>query len=176
MVQVASSPVEQTFSSDELIVSKTDLKGKITYANRTFMRICNFTEPQLLGQPHSIIRHPDMPRGVYHAMWKNLKSGQEFFGFVKNITSGGNFYWVFANVTPDYVGDKMVGFFSVRRQAPKAAVSQIEGVYREMLRVEQSLSASEAPAASWNWLSEQITSKHQMTYEEFALHLYHETK
>ncbi len=172
MIQVAPSPVEQTFSLDELIVSKTDLKGRITYANRTFMRLCNFSEKKLLGQPHNIIRHPDMPRGVFYAMWKCLKAKQEFFGFVKNITSDGHYYWVFANITPDYINDKVIGFYSVRRQAPKAAVIQIEQAYQQMLQIERSRSENEAPKASWEWLTTQILSEHQMNYEEFILRLY----
>lgn len=172
MIQVASSPIEQTFSSDELIVSKTDLKGHITYANRTFMRICNFSEKQLLGQPHNIIRHPDMPRGVYYAMWKSLKLKQEFFGFVKNITADGHYYWVFANITPDYVDDKVIGFYSVRRQAPKTAVEQITQHYQQMLQLERTLPENQAPKSSWEWLTSQIQSRHHIGYEEFVLNLY----
>ena len=108
MSQVAK---EITFSDNILIVSKTDLRGNITYANRHFMRISNFPEAALLGKPHNIIRHSDMPRGVYYAMWKTLKAKQEFFGFVKNLTADGDYYWVFANVTPDVVDGKVEGFF-----------------------------------------------------------------
>lgn len=172
MIAVAANPVEKTFSDHELIVSKTDLKGKITYANRTFMKICNMSEKQLLGEPHNIIRHPDMPRGVFYAMWRALKSHQEFFGFVKNITADGNFYWVFANITPDYVDDKMVGFYSVRRQAPKVAIKQLEQIYAQMIQLEKGKAENEAPKASWDWLTQQIKSQHQMSYEEFVLNLY----
>ncbi|MFS1704200.1 PAS domain-containing protein [Alteromonas sp. AMM-1] len=161
-----------TFSDKILIVSKTDLRGNITYANRHFMRISNFPETALLGKPHNIIRHADMPRGVYYAMWKTLKSRQEFFGFVKNLTSDGDYYWVFANVTPDVVNGKVEGFFSVRRKAPEAAVKAIEAIYAEMRKKEAGLSADTAASNSWKWLSEHIESQHGVSYDEFVLGLY----
>lgn len=164
--------VEVTFSADKLIVSKTDLRGKITYANRHFMQLSNYSEDQLLGQPHSLIRHPDMPRGVYHAMWKTLKAKNEFFGFVKNLTSDGNYYWVFANVTPDMIQGDIKGFFSVRRLPPKAAISLIEPVYKKMLDIERRSAESTAPSESWNWLTKHIKQEFNLSYEEFALSVY----
>ncbi|WED23664.1 PAS domain-containing protein [Vibrio sp. JC009] len=157
---------------DDLIVSKTDLKGDITYANRTFMRIANYSEQELLGEPHSIIRHPDIPRGVFYGMWKAIKSGKEFFGLVKNYTSDKNYYWVFANITPDYENGKMIGFFSVRRHAPKAARKIIEPVYQQMLEMEKGLPANTAPKTSWSWVEELIRENYQQEYEEFILKLY----
>ena len=172
MIAVAVNATEVTFSEDELIVSKTDLRGKITYANRHFMRVSNFSEIDLLGQPHNIIRHPDMPRGVYYAMWKTLKSKNEFFGFVKNLTADGNFYWVFANVTPDMKQGSIDGFFSVRRKAPKAAIDIIQNVYQQMRDIERRHSEADAPTASWKWLEEHMQSQYQSSYEEFVLELY----
>ena len=174
MSAVSANAREVTFSADELIVSKTDLRGNLTYANRHFMRVSNFAESELLGQPHNIIRHPDMPRGVYHAMWKTLKSKHEFFGFVKNLTSDGNYYWVFANVTPDFNKGNVEGFFSVRRQAPRAALGIIEPVYRQMLEMEQRSRKETAPTDSWNWLQEHIKSESGLSYEEFVIGLYEE--
>lgn len=157
---------------DELIVSKTDLKGDITYANRNFMRIANYSERLLLAQPHSIIRHPDIPRGVFHGMWKSIKSGREFFGFVKNYTADKNYYWVFANITPDYVDEKIVGFFSVRRHAPREALKVIEPVYKQMLDMERGLAESLAPKTSWKWVEDLILENYHMEYDEFILNLY----
>ena len=116
MIKVADSPKEITFERDELIISKTDRNSNITYANRTFMRVCNFSEDKLLGKPHNMIRHPDMPKGVFYGLWKTLKTNSEFFGFIKNMTADGNYYWVFAHITPDYIDSDVVGFFSVRRR------------------------------------------------------------
>ena len=133
----AASEKEVILPADDLIITKTDGRGQITYANRTFMRITGFDEISVLGKPHNIIRHPDMPRGVFRLMWKTLASQREFFGFVKNYTVDGGFYWVFANVTPDMGADgKLKGYFSVRRSAPRAAVETISRLYAGMREVE----------------------------------------
>lgn len=93
---------EILLSLDQMIVTKTDLKGQITYANRTFMEIADFQEHEVLNKPHNLIRHPDMPRGVFRLMWKTLQKRQEFFGVVKNYTSNRKqYYWVLANITTE---------------------------------------------------------------------------
>lgn len=163
---------EITIEPNELIVSKTNLEGKITYANRTFMRVANYSELELLGKDHNLIRHPSMPKGVFYGLWKTLKSGNEFFGFIKNYTSDGNYYWVLANITPDHLNDQMIGFFSVRRYAPKAAVQEIEGLYQTMRDMEQSAGNKQAGEASWQWLTENIQQEQQMGYEAYVLSLY----
>lgn len=172
MIKIADNPQEVTFSADELIVTKTNLQGKITYANRTFMRVANFAESHLLGYDHNIIRHPEMPRGVFYGLWKTLKEKHEFFGFVKNLTSDGHYYWVFANITPDYVGKDVVGYYSVRRQAPKVAVETINQIYKEMLDREKTFSRQEAPQASWNWMLQAVYERTGKEYEELVLELY----
>ena len=83
---------ERFFPDDEIIVSKTDLRGRITYVNETFMTVADFSEEELLGQPHSIIRHPDMPRCVFKLLWDTLQAKQEIFAFVKNMSRNGDFY------------------------------------------------------------------------------------
>jgi PAS domain S-box-containing protein len=162
---------EVSLGANELIITKTDTRGHITYANPVFMHIAGYTETQLLGQPHNIIRHPDMPRGAFRLMWKTLQAGSEFFGVVKNYTSDGNYYWVFANITPDYGPDQsLTGYFSVRRQADRKAIEAVQPVYAEMCRIESRHSKSEAADVSMNWLLEQM--KQQGTdYEQFILGL-----
>jgi aerotaxis receptor len=149
-----SGPGREVFlGPDEMIITKTDSTGHITYANRVFMRIVGYAEHQLLGQPHNIIRHPDMPRGAFRLLWKTLQSGREFFGVVKNYTANGDFYWVFANITPDYgIDHTLQGYFSVRRQAEKSAIDVVAPVYAEMLRIEAAHSKAQAPDASMEWL------------------------
>ncbi len=157
----------------DMIISKTDPSGRITYANRTFMRISNFAERDLLGMPHNIVRHPDMPRGAYQLMWDTLNTGEEFFALVKNMTAEGHFYWVFANVTADLdSNDRLKGFFSVRRQAPKSAIREITTIYEQMLRVEQQAGPGNAPKASASWLLDHLQAQ-DTTYEHFVLGLYH---
>lgn len=163
---------EVTFKSSELIISKTDLQGKVTYANRTFMKVANYSERDLLGQNHNIIRHPTMPRGVFYGLWSTLKSGNEFFGFIKNYTFDKNYYWVFANVTPDLVNGKAVGYYSVRRTPPKQVIPDIEKVYRQMIELEQRTERSKASETSWQWLNDLIRKDYHQNYEEFALSLY----
>lgn len=86
---IVPSGRELALDPDTQIISKTNLKGIITYANRAFMRISDYSEAELLGVQHNIVRHPDMPRAVFHLLWETLQAGQEFFGFVKNLTAGG---------------------------------------------------------------------------------------
>jgi aerotaxis receptor len=157
---------------EELIISKTDPSGHITYANRVFMRIVAMNEDGLLGKPHNIIRHPDMPRGAFRLLWKTLQSDREFFGVVKNFTAKGDFYWVFANITPDLdMSGKLQGYFSVRRQAERRAIEALEPVYAEMRRIEAGCSRAEAPDVSMNWLIETLASQ-GTDYESFILGLY----
>lgn len=168
------SPTQQEvrLEAGEMIVSKTDLTGRITYANRTFMRISNFAERDLLGVQHNIVRHPDMPRGVYRFMWETLKSGREFFGLVKNMTSDGAFYWVFANVTPDIdPNGRTMGYFSVRRPPSADAVRAVIPVYETMMRVEREAGPANAPDASMAVLKKMIADQNT-SYDKFVLALY----
>lgn len=148
---------EIALATDDIIVSKTDLTGRITYANRMFMRIANFPEKALLNVQHNIVRHPDMPRGTFKLLWDTLKEGREFFGYVKNLTSEGHFYWVFANVTPDIDAQgRVVGYFSVRRKASPTAIATIQALYQEMLDVERKAGPAQAPAASVAFLTDKL--------------------
>jgi PAS domain S-box-containing protein len=104
--------VERFF--DDIIVSKTDLEGKITYANRTFMEIAGFPDDKAcIGQPHNVIRHPDMPRAVFLLLWKTLQSDQEIFAYVINRALNGDHYWVLAHVTPSHdMNNNVIGYHS----------------------------------------------------------------
>ncbi|MBB1488547.1 PAS domain-containing protein [Oceanospirillum sediminis] len=156
---------------DDLIISKTDLKGRITYANRTFMSIAGFSEEELLSQPHNLIRHPDMPKGVFKFLWQELKAGKEFFGFVKNLTRDGQYYWVFANITPDKdVYGNTQGYFSVRRCPGKLAIKHIEPVYQTMREIEARYTGANAARHSLDYL-DQLLNNREMTYEELVISL-----
>ncbi len=136
---IAPTNTEIFFEEDDIIVSKTDLKGRITYANQTFCRIAGYSEAELLGQPHSIIRHPDMPRAVFKLLWDTLFEGREIFAYVKNMARSGDFYWVFAHVTPSYDDNRNVtGFHSSRRSPDRNIVQNtIIPLYSEILREEK---------------------------------------
>ncbi|HIP53347.1 MAG TPA: PAS domain S-box protein [Chromatiales bacterium] len=162
---------EVSLNDDEFIVSKTDIKGRITYANRTFMRIADYCEDELLGVQHNIVRHPDMPRGVFRLLWQTLQNGDEFFGYVKNLTANGDYYWVYANITLDLdEHGKLAGYYSVRRKPKASAVAAVIPLYQEMLAVERRAGAAEAPDASIQWLQEKLQSLNT-TYEDFVLAL-----
>ncbi len=164
---------EIVMADEDFIVSKTDLKGRITYANRVFMRIAGYAESELLDVQHNIIRHPDMPRGVFRLLWNVIESGQECFAYVKNMAKSGDFYWVYANVTMDRDADgRPMGYFSVRRKPSREGIEAITPVYQEMLRIEREAGPRDAPDASLNWLLDVLKSKGS-TYEEFIHSLGH---
>ena len=124
---------------NDFIVSKTDLKGRITYTNKIFMEMGEYSEKELLGQPHSIIRHPDMPKAVFKLLWDMVQGKDEIFAFVINKTKNGNDYWVYANVTPSLdENGKLVGYYSVRRQPNPKALDIIKPLYAQMLQAEKS--------------------------------------
>lgn len=162
---------EIQLAPDDLIITKTDPSGHISYANRTFMRIAGYAEHELLGKPHNLIRHPDMPRGVYRLLWQTLRAGQEFFGLVKNYTAQGDYYWVFANITPDYTAQRtLAGYYSVRRQPTRAGIAAVSPLYQQMCAIEAQAGKAAAPDASMQWLLAQLAEK-QVSYQQFVLAL-----
>ncbi|MDY0029449.1 MAG: PAS domain-containing protein [Pseudobdellovibrionaceae bacterium] len=131
---------EVTFSNDEIIVSKTDLKGLITYTNKTFCTVAGYTERELLGQPHSIIRHAAMPRCVFKLVWERVQQGCEIFGYVVNRTRNNDYYWVLAHITPSFdENTNIVGFHSNRRVPEKRVIEGvISPLYAQLLDIENS--------------------------------------
>ena len=159
---------ERFFPEEEIIVSKTDLKGVITYANETFLKIAGYTEEEILGQPHNIIRHPDMPRCVFKLLWDTLEMKREIFAYVKNMAKNGDFYWVFAHVTPTFnEHGAVIGYHSNRRVPERHQVELFTAVYGQLLAEEQRHSDwREGMAAGGRMLENMIASK-GMQYEEF---------
>jgi len=165
---------EHKMAENDFIVSKTDTKGRITYANRIFMRMAQRSESELLNVQHNIIRHPDMPRGVFRFLWNTLKQREEFFGFVKNMCANGDYYWVFANVTPDIGFDGEVkGYYSVRRQPSESAIQAVTPLYAEMLAIEQRAGAKEGPDKSIAYL-QQFLADNNTSYRDLVLNLYND--
>ena len=129
---------ELTFGDDEFIVSKTDLKGNITYGNNLFIKISGYDEEELLDQPHKILRHPDMPSLIFTLLWERIRKGEEIFAYVKNKTKQGDFYWVFAHVTASLDSNgQIIGYHSVRRHPSQEALSVIKPLYADLLRIEK---------------------------------------
>ncbi|CAA7619699.1 PAS domain-containing protein [Magnetospirillum sp. UT-4] len=128
----------RTFARDEIIVSKTDRTGKITYANDVFIALSGYSEDELLGAPHSILRHPAMPRCVFRLLWDTIEKGDEIFAYVVNRAKNGDEYWVFAHVTPNFGPDGgIVGYHSNRRVPKDSAVETVKPLYAELLAMEQ---------------------------------------
>lgn len=128
---------ELFFGDNEFIVSKTDMQGKITYGNALFIKMSGYSEKELLGAPHNILRHADMPRTIFKLLWDYVKSGKEIKAFVKNRTKNGDFYWVEAQVTPSFdESGRIIGYHSVRRKPRKDSVSFFSSFYKELLAIE----------------------------------------
>ncbi len=130
---------ERLFDDDELIVSKTDLKGRLTYCNRMFLELADYSESECLGQAHSLIRHPDMPRCVFKLLWDTLDSGRELFAYIVNRSKNGDHYWVLAHVTPSRdAGGNIIGYHSNRRAPDRKIVDgTIVPLYRDLREIER---------------------------------------
>lgn len=169
--KVTPTQQERVMREDDFIISKTDLKGRITYCNRIFIEFSGYAESELLGAPHNLIRHPDMPRGVFKLLWDTVGQGKEIFAYVKNMSKDGGFYWVVANVTPNRdLQGTIEGYFSARRKPSRGAVSAVSDLYRTMLDEEQRAGPRDACAASLN-LVNNILSQKGVSYEQFVLSL-----
>jgi PAS domain S-box-containing protein len=162
----APTGVEREFGREQIIVSKTDLKGRITYANDVFCAVSGYAEGELIGVPHNVIRHPDMPMAVFQLMWDTITTGEEIFAYVVNLAADGRHYWVFAHITPSFGPDgAIVGYHSNRRWVPPQVRRQMAALYADIRRAE----AGDAPkkariAAGVAALTERLAGR---TYDEF---------
>ncbi|UCN01232.1 PAS domain-containing protein [Sulfurimonas sp. SWIR-19] len=159
--------MEIQMKQDELIVSKTDTKGRITYGNFYFISISGYSEQELLNAPHNILRHPDMPRVIFKLLWDRIQAKKYINAYVKNLTKNGDYYWVFANVTASLdVHGNIVGYYSVRRAPSVRGINIIEKLYKELRQAE----ASGGISASLKILEKQLQQEGQ-NYDEFILNL-----
>ena len=117
---------------DAVLASRTDLGGRIVHANKAFVAVSGFPEHELLGEPHNIIRHPDMPAEAFADLWDTIKAGRPWEGMIKNRTERGAFYWVRANVTPVKENGEVTGYLSLRTIPGREAVAEAEAAYRTM--------------------------------------------
>ncbi|MYL24652.1 methyl-accepting chemotaxis protein [Vreelandella massiliensis] len=123
---------EVELNDDDFLVSRTDLKGCLTYANPAFIEISGFEHDELIGSPHNVIRHPDMPPAAFENLWRTIKAGDTWQGLVKNRCKNGDHYWVDASVSPITEGDDVIGYASVRVKASRDAIARAERVYAAM--------------------------------------------
>jgi len=157
------SQKEITFNENEFIISKTDSKGIITYCNELFTEISGYTEDELFLKPHSILRHPDMPKFIFQYLWDELRAGREVFAYVKNKTKNNDFYWVLAFVTPSLDNNgNLIEYFSVRRKPTQEAIAIIEPLYKQLLHEEKKAGINASKLYLTNLLNTQGVS-----YEQF---------
>ncbi len=156
---------EIVFDENEFIVSKTDLQGRITYGNELFIKISGYSEKELLGAPHSILRHPSMPKTIFKLLWQTIQEGKEIIAFVKNMAKDGSFYWVEGQVTPSFDSNgQIIGYHSVRRKPARASVELFDKIYQELLSIEE----KGGIPAGMKHLQNLLDSK-GVAYEQFIL-------
>jgi len=162
-----NSSNERQVSADAFLVSKTDTKGKITYCNIPFAQIVGAQCSELIGKPHNIVRHPDMPRIIFKILWEHVKNKKEVFAYVKNKSFDGSFYWVFANVTAslDQNGNT-IGYYSVRRKPNPKALEIIVPLYKQLLEAEK-IGGIEASSR----LLESVLKEKNKSYDELMNNL-----
>lgn len=136
------SDVEVPYPEGQLIVSRTDLQGRITHANEAFVLMSGYTREELLGAPHCILRHPDMPRQAFRSLWSDAQARRKWHGYVKNLRKDGAFYWVYATVVPNVRHGEVVGYTSVRRKPSRRRIEEVQALYRDWLAAEE--------AAQWH--------------------------
>lgn len=163
---------ERSFAEDEIIVTKTDLKGRITYANDVFLRVSRFASRDVIGQPHNLIRHPGMPRAIFKLLWDTLQAKQEIFAYVVNLASDGDHYWVFAHVTPSFDAQgNVTGYHSSRRKPDPAQVDRIKPLYMQLCKEEQAPSnRKDGMMSAYDQLFSLLRSQ-GIGYDQFVLSL-----
>lgn len=161
---------ERFFDDDDLIVSKTDLKGHITYCNPLFLKLADYAEKELLHQPHSIIRHPDMPRSIFKRLWETVESGKEIFAYVVNRSRNGDHYWVNAHVTPSFDSNgQIIGYHSNRRTPVRSILEEkVMPLYASILKEEQKHDDRKAGMQAGYAMLESILKDHGVGYDEFV--------
>lgn len=158
---------ELILEKDVLITSKTDLKGKVLYCNQPFLHYAEYNEEEVLFKSHNIVRHEDMPKCVFKILWEHIRQGKEVFAFVKNKTKLNNFYWVFANITPNYnQNNQTIGYYSVRRKANPQALNIIVKLYEEAKHIENTQTIDKA----YEFILTQVRNAN-MSYNNFVVNL-----
>ncbi len=161
--------VERFFEDDEIIVSKTDLKGRLTYVNDVFLRLADYTEQDCLGQPHNMIRHPEMPRCIFKLLWDTIQDGRELFAYVVNRSANGDHYWVVAHVTPSKdVNGNIIGYHSNRRTPDRAILENtIIPLYKQLLAEERKHANSKDGLAASMAMVTSLLAESGKEYDEY---------
>jgi len=165
--------VERIFNKSDIIVSKTDLAGKVTYGNRQFYSTSGYEEHEVLGVQHNLIRHPEMPRAVFELLWSTLKEGKEIFAYVINRAKNGDHYWVFAHVTPSFdMSGNITGYHSNRRVPNRKVIQEhIEPLYKKLLKIEHSASSPKLGMQKSLQATLDLLKQRNIEYSEFIFSL-----
>ena len=133
------TPIDEEYIYEgSVIISQTDLDGTIVYANKMFCEISGYKSEELVGQPHSMLRHPDMPKSVFAKMWQTIQSGQMWNGLIKNLRKDGLYYWVDSEILPVYDDDNnMTGYIAARKPASRKNILEVQENYNKMLESER---------------------------------------
>lgn len=134
---VFATAIEVPFPEGRLIVSRTDLAGLITHANDAFVELSGWRREELIGMPHHILRHPDMPKAAFKGLWDTVADGQKWHGYVKNLRQDGAYYWVYATAVPNIRNGQIAGYTSVRRKPSRTRIDALIPVYAQWLAEEQ---------------------------------------
>ena len=131
------NPINEEYTFEKgLIISSTDLQGKITYANRKFCEIAGYSKNELIGFNHNIIRHPDMPKAAFRELWTTIQEGKEWTGIVKNLRKDGRYYWVYSHISPILTQEEVTGYTAARRPASATEIAETIPLYAEMIKQE----------------------------------------
>ena len=161
------TPIEKEvkLKEEDFIVSKTDTKSRILYGNKIFIDISGYSEDELLGQPHNILRHPDMPRCAFKVLYDHIQNGKEWFGYVKNLRKDGGYYWVYANISPTFdQNGNIIEYYSVRRKPREGFKSIIEPLYKQLKSIENTEGMEGALKAV-----EELLDKYNMSFNELMI-------
>lgn len=163
---------ERMMADDDIIVSKTNLKGHLVYANDSFLDIADFSAEEVLGKPHSVVRNDAMPRCIFKLLWETIRSGQEIFAYIVNCTKDGDHYWVLAHVTPNLdANGEITGYHSNRRKPAAAAITEIRALYTQLLAEEARHDNRKAGLEASSRLLDSILHHKGVSYDRFVLSL-----
>ena len=142
------TPIDEEIQLDQkrYIVSETDEKGRITFCNDYFVEICGYSKEELLGQPHSMIRHPDMPKVVFKLLWQTISQGKNINAVVKNLAKDGRYYWIFTEFESRKDADtgKIIGYTASRKSISKHVIAVISDLYAKLLEIQKSAGIEES--------------------------------
>ncbi len=171
-IKIQPTGVERRLREEEIIVRKTDPTGRIMYVNQTFLKISDFTESDVVGMPHSLVRHPEMPRSVFKLLWETIESGQEIFAYVCNLAKNGDHYWVLAHVTPTFDAEKnIIGFHSNRRAPDRKVLPTIQELYRLLLEEERRHADRRKGLLAATELLQSVVKEKASAYDEYVFSL-----